>query len=99
MDTYTMMTTLAIAALLGGYLCGMRFKVFVLIPVIMLSIIAITVIGIALNSSVSSIVLAAVLATIALQAGYLASAALYFIMPRGASAKYDLKKLRWDRGQ
>jgi hypothetical protein len=94
-----MMTTLAIAALLGGYLCGMRFKVFVLITVIVLSIVAITVVGIALDSSFSSILLAAVLAMIALQAGYLASAALYFFMPRSASAKYDSRKLRWDRGR
>ena len=56
-----MVTTLAIAAVLSGYLLGIWFKVYILIPVIPLGVAVAVTVGFALDSSASAILLAAIL--------------------------------------
>jgi hypothetical protein len=95
--TVPMITTVAIAAVLAGYLLGMRFTVFVLFPAIPLAVTIVVAVGFALDSSAAAILLAAILAVIGLQIGYVAATAIAFLRPRGASS-HGLKKLRWYRG-
>ena len=95
-----MLTTLAIAALLGGYVFGMRFKVYVLIPAILLNLLNLLVvvtIGLALESAIPAILAAAILTVTGLQVGYFAATAITFMLPRGVSSHEGLQKLRWGR--
>ncbi len=93
-----MVTTLAIAAVLSGYLLGIWFKVYILIPVIPLGVAVAVTVGFALDSSASAILLAAILTVTGLQLGYAAATAIAFMLPRGASSYDGLKKLRWRKG-
>ena len=65
------MSALVLLAFLTGAALGMRFKVFILFPAIGLALIAILAAGIARSDNVSAILIAAVLASTALQIGYL----------------------------
>ena len=92
-----MLTTLAIAALLGGYVFGIRFKVYILIPAILLSLLSVVIVGLAFDSGVSAILAAAILTVTGLQVGYFAATTITFMLPRGAPANDGLKKLRWHK--
>lgn len=91
-----MMTTLAIAAMLGGYLFGMRFKIYILIPAMFFSVVAIFCVGISLDSGTVPMMAAAILAVTGLQVGYFAARTVSFIIPRTPSVQ-DLEKLRWNK--
>lgn len=90
-----MLTTLAIAALVGGYVLGMRFKVYVLIPAILLGLLIVAVTGLALDSTISAILAGAILTVTGLQVGYCVASAVAFLLPRKASTHHGLKKLSW----
>lgn len=69
--------------MLIGASLGLRFKVFVLLPAIILSVLVIVSAGIAHSDSYSSILLTAIFVIAALQIGYLAgSAAIGFVTAR-----------------
>jgi len=91
-----MMTTLAIAAMLGGYMFGMRFKIFILIPAIFFSVAAIFCVGMALDSGILPMVAASILAATGLQVGYFAARTVSFVVPRTPPVQ-DLEKLRWNK--
>ena len=67
------MSTLILLATLLGAVLGMRFKVFILIPAIGFALIVILADGIARGTSVSGILIAAVIASSCLQIGYILS--------------------------
>jgi len=91
-----MMTTLAIAAMLGGYMFGMRFKIYILLPAMFFSVVAIFFVGKTLDSGIFPIMAASILAVTGLQVGYFAARTVSFIVPRTPSVQ-DLEKLRWNK--
>ena len=82
-----MMTMLVMTAVLIGAMLGLRFKVFILVPAISISSVAIFGIGIAHGSGIWSVLLAAFLAITALQIGYLAGATVHFGITRARVRK------------
>jgi hypothetical protein len=64
------MLTLAIITMLIGMLLGMRFKVLVLLPTMMLAIVAVLGGGIAHHEQAGSIALAILIAIVGVQVGY-----------------------------
>lgn len=88
-----MLMTLMIASVVG-YAFGMRFKVYVLIPAILVSLVVVAILGLVLESTISAIIIDAALATTGLQVGYSVAIAVAVMRPRGASAHDGLKKLR-----
>ena len=65
---------------LVGAILGLRFKVSILIPVVLIGSVAIFGVGIAKGENFLSILIAAFLMTIALQIGYLAGAFMLFAL-------------------
>lgn len=78
-------TMLAIAAI--GAILGLRFKVFVLVPAIVLSSVASCTIGIAHGNSLWSILLVVFFVATALQIGYFAGTAILFGVARVRARK------------
>ena len=74
-----MMTMLAMTAMLIGAMLGLRFKVLILVPAIVIGSAATLGIGMAHSNSLWSILLAMALAITALQMGYLGGAAIRFV--------------------
>jgi hypothetical protein len=72
------MAMLVIFSILTGAVLGLRFKVLILVPVIVLSFVAIGGIGAALGMSGRAIAVAFVVAATALQAGYLIGTVIRF---------------------
>ena len=70
------METVAIAMLGVGMAFGLRFRIFVLIPLILLDIIVFTATGLAEGASIWSITLTSIVAATCLQLGYLGGAVL-----------------------
>ena len=79
-------TVLSIAAI--GALLGFRFKVFVLVPAIGLSLVVSCGIGSAHGNSLESIFLAAFSVVGALQVGYLAGIAIRFRVAKARAGKH-----------
>jgi hypothetical protein len=79
------MPGLVLASLFFGAALGMRFKVFVLVPVLALCPFAIW--AVTAGSAVSACFIAAALAFGGLQIGYLCGAVMRFYVPPGAPAK------------
>ena len=75
------------AAALIGAIFGMRFRVFVLIPTILVSSTAIFGTGIAQSDNLWGTLLPALLVIAALQVGYLAGATVYFAVARTRARK------------
>jgi len=65
------MSMLILLAFLLGAVLGMRFKVFILIPAIGFTLLAVLLVGAARGDSVSGMLIAAVLASSCLQIGYM----------------------------
>ena len=74
-----MMTMLSMTAMLIGALLGLRFKVLILVPAIIIGSAATLGIGMAHSNSLWFTLLAMVLAITALQMGYLGGAVIRFI--------------------
>jgi len=72
------MMTIAMIALLIGALLGLRFRVFILVPAIVLASATILSVGMARSDSTWPTLLATVLAITALQVGYLSGAVVHF---------------------
>jgi hypothetical protein len=70
--------TIAMIALSIGALLGLRLKVFILVPAIVMGSATILCVGIARSDSIWPTLLAAVLATTALQVGYLVGVVVHF---------------------
>ncbi len=77
------METVAIAMLGIGVAFGLRFRIFVLVPIILLDLVAISAIGIAQGSSIWSITLANIIGATCLQLGYLGGALLKVLISTG----------------
>jgi hypothetical protein len=75
-----MMTMFTITAVLIGAALGQRFKVLILVPVIVIGSAAILGFGVAQNSNLWSILLVMVLTITALQMGYLGGAVIHFVV-------------------
>jgi hypothetical protein len=82
-----MITTLVTAAAFIGAIFGMRFRVFVLIPTILVSSTAIFGTGIAQSENPWGALLTALLVITALQVGYLTGATVYFVVARARARK------------
>jgi hypothetical protein len=81
---------LMLLALLVGAVLGMRFKVFVLIPAIGLTVPIILAVGMIRGESVASFAVTAILAGACLQIGYLAGAVTrYTIAAAGAGRRHS----------
>jgi hypothetical protein len=65
-----------VVGILGGALLGLRYKVFSLVPVIMLGIATVVTLDRINGASLGSTALTAVILTVALQIGYIASIVL-----------------------
>jgi hypothetical protein len=65
------MSVLATITFMTGIVLGMRFKFLVLIPATVFAVVAIVAVGVAHADDTSSMVVAMLIATICLQAGYL----------------------------
>ena len=63
--------TIFAASLLGGVVLGLRFRVLILVPVIIVGIVLIAVAGIGLRAAVWPIVTAVVVNAVGVQVGYL----------------------------
>jgi len=87
LQTFTMTTTLVTAAILIGAIFGMRFRVFVLVPIILISSTVIFGTGIAQGTNPWATLLAALLVITALQIGYLTGATVYFVVARTRARK------------
>ncbi len=74
-----MMTLLLLSILIGAVL-GLRLKVTILIPAIVLAVVGLACIGAARGDAFSSIALVMVLAAISLELGYLGGSASRFVM-------------------
>jgi hypothetical protein len=83
-----MMTLLAMTAMLIGALLGLRFKVLILVPAIVIGSAATLGIGMAHSNSLWFTLLAMVLAITALQMGYLGGAIIRFVIA-GARVRKD----------
>ena len=81
------MITLAMMALLFGALLGLRFRVFILVPAVVMSSATILGVGIADGDSIWHTLLAAVLSITALQVGYLSGAVLYSSIAKARARK------------
>lgn len=77
------METVAIAMLGIGVAFGLRFKIFVLVPIILIDLIAFTAIGITEGSSIWSITLTNVIGGTCLQLGYIGGALLKVFISTG----------------
>ena len=75
-----MMIMFAVVALFIGIALGMRFKVLILAPTIVICSVAILGVGAARDSSLWPILLGVVSALAALQMGYLAGAIVRFVI-------------------
>jgi len=74
------MMNLTILSLLLGAILGLRFKVFILVPVIFSGLVVSTIAGFARGADLWPMVLTMMVASAALQLGYLGgTAALFFI--------------------
>jgi len=82
------MMMLAITAALMGFILGLRFKVLILAPAIVISLVAIFGIGIANGNNPRSILLATLFATTALQIGYLAGIVIRFGVARTRARRH-----------
>lgn len=74
------METVAIAMLGIGLAFGIRFRIFVLVPIILLDLFALTAIGITQGTSIWSITLTNIIGATCLQLGYLGGALLKFFI-------------------
>jgi hypothetical protein len=83
-----MMTMLAMTAMLIGAMLGLRFKVLILVPAIVIGSAATLGIGMAHSNSLWSILLAMALAITALQMGYFGGTIIRFIIV-GARIRKD----------
>lgn len=77
------METVAIAMLGLGTAFGVRFRIFVLVPVISLNLFIFTAIGIAQGASIWSITLTTIVGATCLQLGYLGGALLKLFISTG----------------
>jgi hypothetical protein len=77
--------TVAIAMLGIGMAFGVRFRIFVLVPVILLDAFVFTAVGIAQGASIWSITLTSIIGATCLQLGYLGGALLKFVISTGRS--------------
>jgi hypothetical protein len=66
------MSTLALVALMAGFVLGMRYRFFILIPTTVLAIVMTVTLGVAHGDTAASIALGALLAAACLQGGYFA---------------------------
>jgi hypothetical protein len=74
------MTTIAILGGLLGAVFGLRFKVLILVPAILLGMIVVTATGLTRGDGTLAILLAAALVATALQLGYLGGIFTRFVM-------------------
>ena len=79
------MMTIAMIALLIGALLGLRFRVFILVPAIVIGSATILSVGIARSDSIWPTLLATALAITALQVGYLSGAVVHFSIAKARS--------------
>lgn len=77
------METVAIAMLGLGTAFGVRFRIFVLVPVISLNLFIFTAIGVAQGASIWSITLTTMVGATCLQLGYLGGALLKLFISAG----------------
>ena len=70
------------ASLLGGFVLGLRFRVLVLVPVILVCIVVISGIGIALRAGLWPIIIAIVVNAFGIQVGYLVGICTAFALKR-----------------
>lgn len=74
------MAMVAIGGALIGAVFGLRFKVLVLLPAILVGTLSLAVVGIALGSAISTIVINIIAWACALQSGYLVGLFTQFVM-------------------
>ena len=74
-------------ALLIGALLGLRFRVFILVPAVVIGSATILSVGIARSDSIWPTLLATVLAITALQVGYLSGAVVHFSIAKARGRK------------
>ena len=78
---------LAMMTLLIGALLGLRFRVFILVPAIVVGSAAILSVGMARSDGIWPTLLAMLLAITALQVGYLSGAVIQFLVAKARVSK------------
>jgi hypothetical protein len=73
------------ASLLGGLVLGLRFRVLILVPVIIAGIVVIAIAGIGLRAAVWPIVIAVAVNAVGLQVGYLIGICMAHVLGRKRS--------------
>ena len=81
------MSILILLVFLSGAVLGMKFRVFILAPAVGLSILAVCAVGHARGDAVPTLLVAATLALIAIQIGYLAGILIPYTLVRGGSSR------------
>jgi hypothetical protein len=79
------MITLTIASVLVGALLGMRFRVFILVPAVLLGVAIVTGVGIARESGIWWVAFEIVVITTALEVGYLGGSVAVRIWSRSSN--------------
>jgi hypothetical protein len=88
------METLILASLCGGAAAGMRLRVFVLFPMIILCLIVVTAWGLAQNQTVWSIIVMNFVGSACLQLGYLAGSVPSFMIAARQSRREHPQPVR-----
>jgi hypothetical protein len=81
------MLAIIAACLVGGFVLGLRFRVLVLVPVILVCIVVIAGVGIALRAGLWPIAIAIIITAFGVQVGYLIGICTAFALkPKGNGA-------------